>query len=356
MRNVMKFNAAVVSLMCVLAAPTTSAALQYSTQDGVMRVWGKVEEGDVEALKVHLTPAVQTVVLGGVTGGSWESGRDLGNIIDKAGVATVVHGSCAGWGCSMMFLSGKTRMFSAAGRPESQMLEIPVIPNLSNYTCGGVPCSEMNAWVRQHTKLHGADMEILHKSHFAATTNTGADELVFFPAQAKFSAGNVLHCAREVMEEKKQTFTLADCAPVMDATSLDRGIVTTDDAFSHPSLTVRKELAVPPATQYAALTATLDIHAALNDDCSSVQARFLRFDSPRALVVSDRGACFARSAQSPRPYADAMQACKASKAKCRFYAVDDSVVFVPFDKPLVAAKEDPLEGAAPTAAGARQNQ
>ena len=331
-------------LLAGLAVPSLAGAtLQYSTQDGVMRVSSKVEAKDVEGLKVQITPAVKVLVLAGVSGGSWEQGRDMAALVEKAEVTTVAHGLCTGWACSMMFLSGKSRMFSGAGRPESHELEIPFINYLPNYDCGGYHCTDISDWLGRHSKLVNADLTIYHKSVFTATTVTPPDFLIFFPAQAKATHGNVLHCAREIMEEKKKESTLADCLPMPGVTALNRGIVTTDEGFTHPSISVRDDMAAPAGSGYAKLEDPVDIGVALNDECRAIYTRFLHSDSPRAFVVSDKGDCFARFANSLRPHAEAQKACKASKAKCRFYAVDDKVVFVPFDKPLPRKAEVPKE-------------
>lgn len=327
------------ALLAGLLAYSPAHALQYSTRDGVMRVSGKYEGGDLEALRTHLAPDVKVVVLGDIQGGNWDQGRELADVIGHAGVTTVVHGTCSGWACSMMFLAGSQRMFSGAGRPESQRLEIPFIAYLPNYDCGGYHCTDIPDWLTRHTRLTNADLRIYHKSLITATSVTPPDFLEFLPAQARTSGSNVRHCARETIDAKKAEFALNDCFPVPEASALNRGIVTTDERFTHRSIRVKDDTDVPPASDYARIDDPIDTGLAMNVECRALRVHFLHSDSPRAIVVSRSGGCYIRTAQNLRPYAEAMAACKANRADCRFYAVDDAVVFVPFDKPVVGSAE-----------------
>jgi hypothetical protein len=324
-----------VLLAAMLVAPAMSmAALQFSTTGDVIQVRGTYQAGDVAVLKDKLTPEIKTVILSNATGGNWENGHDLAEVIEKANVTTVIHGICSGYVCSMMFLAGKQRMFSGDGRPATHHIQIPIINNLPSYTCDGVPCTAIPAWLRQHSKLSNSDLEVYHKSVFVSTTNRGSDLLEFFPSQANVSVGNALHCAREVMEEKQKDFSIADCKPIPGATALNKGIVTTDELFKHPTLSIREDRISPPPTDYAKLETPPDSKVTSSDECRRIYAKFLRNDSPRAFVVSSTGACYSRVAQNFHPHADAMNDCKKSNKKCRFYAVDTAIVFVPFDQAL----------------------
>lgn len=323
---------------------TASAALQFSTTEDVLRVWGKVDAGDVDLLKARLTPEIKTVVLTGVTGGDWTKGHDLGGLIESAGVTTVVHGLCGGWACPMMFLSGKQRMFNGVGRPEVHHLEFPFMDgNRAGYTYDGVSEAIISQWWHQHTKVSNSDLQIHHMSMFSSS-GLVLDYLHFFPAQAHFSRGNVLHCSGELIKEKKKDHILADCLPVSDASALSKGIVTTDEPFTHSGLTIKPDVPALPASSYAKLEDAPDAKVGLSEECKGAYVRFLRYDSPRAFVVTNSGGCYAANAQAFQPHSQAMNSCsKAVGAKnCRFYAEDGDVVFVPFDQPLPTAAPAPV--------------
>jgi hypothetical protein len=336
----------IVGAILLLGSMTTWADLQYSFNGDVLRVWGTAEVGDVDGFKDKLTPAIKTVVVGNINGGDWVVGRDLGALVAKAGVTTVVHGNCYGWVCPMIFLSGKSRMFSGAGRAAVHQLELPIIPLLGNYTCWGINCSTVMEWFRQRTRLSDADMAIYHKSLFVATNDSNPDYLHFFPDGAGFSHGDALHCAGETIAEKKGDFLLADCVPMKDATALNKGIVTTDERFVHPGLTIKADIAVPPPSGYARIEDLPDASLGLVGECNAVYRRFLRADAPKAFVLSRTGSCNATDAQAFRPYAQALDNCVRSKGvkNCRFYAVDDNVVFVPFDPFKMTTESSPAPG------------
>lgn len=337
-----KYLAALLAAACLISAGAAQAELLYTTNGDVLLVWGKPETDDIQKFKKKLTPSIKTIVLTGVTNGTWELGRDLGAVIEDAKITTVIHGFCGGYACPMMFLSGKVRMFSGAGRPEVHRIEIPFMNSArTNWTYNGISATAITEWWRKHTDLSDGDMREYHESVFVPSNYSLLDYLDFFPATAKFSKGNVLHCSGEKFAKLKFK-SLADCMPVNDATALNKGIVTTDALFVHPSLVIKTDIVPPPPSKFAALEDKPAASVKLTDECAEIYERFFTLDSPRAFVVSDTGGCQARGAQVFQPYSMAMAACKKASTNgvCRFYAVDNEVVFVPFGQPLPESVPD----------------
>ena len=127
-----------------------------------------------------------------------------------------------------------------------------------------------------------------------------------------------------------------DCMPDKNATALSKGIVTTNERFTHASLEFKPDMAVPASTNFAKLE---DMPALkLSDACKTAYKDYLKYPNPRAFVISENGACHWASPQTIAPYSIALNNCnKANNNTCRFYAVDDQVVFTPFNQPLPEA-------------------
>lgn len=307
--------------------PTAHSALTLWTQGDLMIISGKAEAGDVTQLQAKLTPAIRFVVLHSPNGGTWTLAENLAAVVEKARVTTVVHGPCIRFVCPMLFLAGEQRMFSGNGRPESHYVALQF--DRIGFVTGDdhTPYRMVHEWWLRHTHLRNADLETVSPLFFNKVSNH-SDQLIFFPDAAEFSRGNVLHCADEMREANEPQY-FSDCLPVEDASAHQRGIVTTVDTFSRPRiLSVRPDVAPPSPSGIAALE---DIPVAeISDECKRKYKIFLKQDSPRAFVVAEDGGCNWANAQTFRPHAFAMGLCLKHSKDCRYYTVDNSVVFTPF--------------------------
>jgi hypothetical protein len=336
-----------------------NAALSFLTTGDMLQVSGKAEIGDLEKLTASLSPEIRTIVLLGPDGENWSLARDMSAQIESRKLTTVAQGSCSSFTCALMFLGGTTRMFSGAGRPETHyvMLNFWEANTGSSYgiTADKTPMNEVLTWWSAHTKLSGSDLRVYHESIFSRIGGDFYyDRKVFFPDSAKVSPANVLHCAGEQEQKLKRRQTFPECMPVRNASALSKGIVTTNELFKHPNLSVANDIEAPAATTYAKLEDKLQLK--LNDACQAQYELFLKQDAPRAFVVSANGVCAMRNALSPRPNYFALEACKRANnpGDCRFYAIDDKVVFTEFDQPAPTpvAATAPKAVKAPTATGA----
>lgn len=329
---------------------SAQAALSFMTTGDLLKVWGKAEIGDEEKLAAKLTPEIKTVVLQSPDGSNWSLARDLGEKIEARGVTTVAHGPCSSFTCAMMFLSGKQRLFSGAGRAETHyvVLSFWEANTGSNHaiTSDRSTMDDVLTWWSGHTKLKGSDLRVHHDSMFYTRGSTFRyDHKIFFPAEARVSPANVLHCSGEKEEKLGRSLYFSECMPAQDASALGKGIVTSNERFAHPEIKAQEDIAAPAPSQYAKLTDPLTLP--LNDTCRENYELFRTLDAPRAFVVSSNGGCAMRNAQSFRPRYFALEACKKleNPGSCRLYAVDDEVVFTPFDQPqakttTAAAKQD----------------
>ncbi len=125
---------------------------------------------------------------------------------------------------------------------------------------------------------------------------------------------------------------------VKDATALSKGIITTEELFTHPELREDSDVAPPAATNVAKIDDKPI--ARMGDSCVEDYKNFLRQDSPKAFVVSSKGGCNWNNAQAFRPYKSALDNCKKrADLECRFYAIDDTVVFTPFEDNVAEAPQ-----------------
>ncbi|MDP5238135.1 hypothetical protein Q9Q94_01255 [Uliginosibacterium sp. 31-16] len=335
---------ALIITCCMTMHGTANAALSYMTSGDMLKVWGKAEIGDVEKFSAKLTTDIKTVVLQSPDGPNWSLARDLGKQIEERKLTTVAHGACNTFTCAMMFLSGSQRMFSGAGRGEIHyvMLSFWEANTGSNHgvTPDGSTMDDVLTWWSSHTRLSGSDLRVYHESMFYSRGGEFRyDNKVFFPIDAKVSPATALHCSGEKEGKLGRGLYFSECMPVKDASALSKGIVTTNERFSHPELTAPADIQAPGPSNFAKLETPLTLP--LNDKCKENYALFLALDAPRAFVVGSGGACTMRNAQSLRPNHFAMDACKKAEGagECRFYAVDDQVVFTPFGQALPKAPQ-----------------
>lgn len=328
----MTFSRKIVSAAICATAAISSAAnagLSFFNRDDLMIIHGKAESADVAKLKEKLTPAIKTIVLRSPTGMDWATARELGDVIAAASVTTVVHGACEQLACPAMFLSGKNRMFSGASRPETHYVSLAI--GEPDFVFAGTQdkLRETMSWWKARTKLKGADLEVRHASFFSVTHfSETLDKVVFFPLQAKLPNGNAMHCSGSAKSR-----ALIDCAPIQDSDALVVGIVTTAESFTNPRLTEAADTVSPPPSGFA----RIDDREALpaGHSCKQFYAEYLRQPSPKAFVVNAQQGCSAANQQAFRPLQTAIARCQNSKgSECRAYAVDDQVVFVPFDQAL----------------------
>ncbi|MBS1208255.1 MAG: X-Pro dipeptidyl-peptidase family protein [Proteobacteria bacterium] len=300
-----------------------------------MFVHGKAEKGDADKLKERLVPAIKTVVLRSPTGMDWDIATALGKQIEKAEVTTVVHGGCYELVCPAMFLSGKQRLFSGTSRLETHWVSLYIGENTFVLKDTTTKLSDIHAWWQNHTKLSGRDVSVYRESFFSVLPNSAPmDRKVFFPIQAKYQNGNVIHCSGAA---KSQQFI--DCMPVPDASALSKGIITSADLFTDPRLKEPQDTPAPAPTGFAKLDAIDAVP--VGDNCKEIYKDFLKQPSPRAFYVNDSKGCGWQNAQSFTPNKSALSRCKQARpnGECRLYAVDDQVVFTPFDKPLPTAAD-----------------
>lgn len=316
-------------LALLLGAPAAQA-MKFFKRDGVLILYGTYASGDEARLDEALTPEVRTVILRSPNGGGLARGRELARRIERAGVTTVVHGPCTGMICPMLFLAGRERLFSGETRPEASYLRLTIasgyLPDTAGEDRGESWASQMDWW-RSHTRLTREQTQPLHAADTANLTPPAESKLFFHPA-AQTLRGSVMHCWGERQ-------AVPDCTALADTDALQLGIITRSERYRDVRvLRERPDLPRPRATAFAALAAAPG--QLVSEGCNKLYARFLDYDAPRAFVISASGGCFARSAQSLRPYAEALAACtKASPGReCRFYAVDDEVVFTDFSEPL----------------------
>ncbi|HSD37075.1 MAG TPA: hypothetical protein VLC92_06180 [Rhodocyclaceae bacterium] len=317
------------SSLCLGWAASAQSALTFWKSGDLMIVYGTIDQGDVEKVKRELTTAIKTVVIRAPLGMNFRAARDVAKVIEDAEVTTVAHGNCTELVCPMLFLSGKRRMFSGAGPASAHTLTIGIgEPTHVLSDDSGVKIETIHEWWREHTKLTRSDVSLSRDGFFSTTGNTSKfDRKVFFPAQAKFSKGNVLHCSGTAKSQQ-----LVDCRPVPDATALSKGIVTTDELFVDSRLTEASDVAVPAPTNLVALDAGQTLLA--SDRCKEIYRDYLKQDLPRAFVVSNKEGCHWASI-GIRPFERAMKACEKevlAGKECRFYSVDNGIVFTPFEQ------------------------
>ncbi|NSL57057.1 hypothetical protein [Uliginosibacterium aquaticum] len=321
----------------LLTLGTAHAMLSFTQKNEVLMVQGKAETGDADRLQAALTPGITTLVLRSPDGNNWQVASALAEKVEKAKLTTVAHGSCETFTCAMMFLAGQRRMFSGAGRPEMHYVSLLFGDTTYRQTEDQTAMSRVVSWWEDHTALSGKDLLIHRDSIFSTNMDGMYDRKVFFAPGAQHSLGAVLHCSGERAKKLGRYQYLSDCMTA-PGSALQKKIITTEELFTHEALTERADITPPPATQIAGLDSTPI--APLSEKCIEAYKLFLKQDSPRAFVVGADQSCKWANAQVARPYEVALYACRNAKiGECRFYAIDDKVVFVPFDQaaPVIAA-------------------
>jgi len=343
----------------LLIAGNAYAALNFWVKGDLMIIYGKAEAGDPAKLKEKLTPAVRSIVLRGPSGTDWSLAKDLADIVSDAHVTTVVHGYCGEFVCPMIFLSGDKRMFSGVDRPELHYLSIWTdYDYFSPNNDSQITYKRINEWWHAHTKIPTNDLQVVKESWLSVTNerNHFSDNINFFSSSAKFSKGYTLRCLGSKRVQGKPQY-LIDCVPKPENSALLMGIVTTNDLFTHPDLRESADLTPPALTNVAKISDTPI--AALGENCRDLYKDYLRQDSPKAFVVSQNQGCRSSNAQWFRPYKSALEQCQKNNggAECHFYAIDNDVVFTPFDQtlPAIPTKIASRESAPPVPVLTQQN-
>lgn len=315
-----------------LLSQSAFATLTLWKSNDLMIVYGKAEPGDAEKFKEALSPGIKKLVLKNPTGMNFDLAREMAKTVEKAEITTVIHGGCTELVCPMLFLSGKQRQFSGARPLTAHSLTLGIGESSHVLSDSQTKISDIHSWWQRHTELTRDDLSIYRESAFAIIENRSKfDRKVFFPSGSGFSKGEVIHCSGTAKSQN-----LVDCHAVPGATALNKGIVTSNDLFIDERLYESADTVPPSPSGFAVLAGSLDVSS--SDNCKTMYQDFLKQDKPRAFVVSNKQGCNWASLGF-RPNERAMQNClkePLSGKECRFYAVDDAVVFTPFGTPLPA--------------------
>ncbi|WP_345532338.1 hypothetical protein [Viridibacterium curvum] len=297
------------------AMPLVSSGMTYTRFGDTLILSGPVETADIEQLKDQLVPEVRNLVFRGVSGRGGYEARHLADVVGSAKLTTVVHGQCS-YMCVRMFLFGKQRMFSAGTRLEASFIDISASILAKTGQAADVDVQFFRS---------AADIPYRYLARYVFALDSEKGErpslLVFHP-DAKTSKGSFMGC-------EKGDFIPA-CDALSDVDALSVGIITTRERFTHPGLQELDEIKVPAPSGVADLQDRPAVPT-LSDNCAGKRYEtFLRMEKPRAFVVSKAGGCYSADAQDILPYRQAMEACQKKGKDCRFYAVDDAVVFKPY--------------------------
>ena len=268
--------------------------------------------GDENKIEEALTPDVKYVVIRGVRNGDSVSTMTAARHIESANVTTVVQGYCA-FTCTRLFLAGKRRMFSGEGRLEATYLGL----GGRYYTDGGVVIDDY-AYVTSQTDIPGKFL----REYIQQRDNSLK---IFHPKAVLMKGSTVFGCGKKT--------NVSDCDALPSLTAINTRVITTEELYKSSNLVVKADDQPPPKSNFAKLTETPPIQT-LSDKCRNEDYReFLKQDSPRAFVISSSNACYWRNAQTFTPLKFAMEACQKAvgdTGTCKFYAVNDDVVFTPF--------------------------
>ncbi|MEC5398494.1 hypothetical protein [Uliginosibacterium sp. H1] len=301
---------------CLIAVTTPALAVNIFVNGEEMIVHGTLVDGDAEKIREAAKPGVKYIVLRnlGTTGsGKLADAMQVADAVKDAGLVTVLHGAC-GYACVRIFLAGRERMVSAGARLEASYLML----GGSFAGANGTASPTDYAYVSDRTDIPFGTM----LSYFQRRDR----KLMIFHPKAQTSKGSVLGC--------QETVAVPDCERLDSFDALSARIITTADLYESANTKEGSDLKPPAASNFAALADEPPI-ATLSDNCrAKYYQRFLTYDKPRAFVVSKNNGCYMAPAQRLQPLRVAMDDCvKAQRNNaqaCRFYAVDDDVVFKPF--------------------------
>lgn len=301
-------------LICVLSLflPTASMAINVFSNNDLVILWGDVKDGDDRKLEEALTPNIKYLAFRNLQGGGYDTMRRMFRVVKSANLTTVIHGSC-GFTCSRVFLAGKERLFSGESRPESHSFR----PG-GAFFADGSASSEDYAFLKSHSDIPGS----LIQDYAQQQKHT----LLVFPSNAKFSQNvTAFGC------DGKTYFSPGNCTPLKDLNAIGMKIITSDTLYKSVNLKEIDDLPAPQKTDFAKINDTPAIET-IHSNCRTKDYQdFLKQEKPRAFVIS-KSTCYRSNSTFFRPYKSPMDDCiKASGAdNCKFYAVDDDIVFTPF--------------------------
>lgn len=301
---------------CLVATAAPALAVTVFVNGEEMIVHGALVDGDAEKIREAAKPGVKYIVLrnlGSTGSGKLVDAMRVADAVKDAGLVTVLHGSC-GYSCVRIFLAGKERMVSGGTRLEASYLTLGGSFSGSH----GTASTDDFAYVSGRTDIPFGTM----LSYFQRSDR----KLMIFHPRAQTSKGSVLGC--------RETVAVPDCERLDTFDALSARIITTDTLYESTSTKEGGDLEPPAASNFAALGDEPPI-ATLSDNCrGKFYQRFLTYDKPRAFVVSKNNGCYMAPAQRLHPLRAAMDEClkvqRNNAQACRFYAVNDDVVFKPF--------------------------
>ena len=302
------------SLLCSLffLLPTTSMAINIFTNNDLVILWGDLKDGDDRKLEEALTPDIKYLAFRNLQGGGYDTMRRMFRVVKAANLTTVIHGSC-GFTCSRVFLAGKERIFSGEGRPESHSFR----PG-GAFFADGSASTEDYAFLKSNSDIPGSMIQDYAQQQ--------KHTLLVFPSNAKFSQQvTVFGC------DGKTYNSPGNCSPLKGVSATGMKIITSDATFKSANLKEAEDLMAPPKTDFAKINDAPAIET-IHTNCKTKDYQdFLKQEKPRAFVVS-KSTCYRSNSTFFRPYKLPMDDCiKAAGAdNCRFYAVDDDIVFTPF--------------------------
>jgi hypothetical protein len=301
-------------LICALALvlPTSSMAINVFSNNDLVILWGDVKDGDERQLQEALTPNVKYLAFRGLNGGSYDAMKRLSRVVKDANITTVIHGPCS-FTCSRIFLAGKERIFSGEGRPESHYF----MPS-GAFFADGSASSQDYVYLNSNSDIPGA----LIREYAQIQKRT----LLVFPMNAKFSqSATAFGC------DGKTYFSAANCTALKDVNALTMKIITSENVYRSANLKEAVDTPAPTKTDFAKISDAPAMET-IHNNCRTIDYQdFLKQEKPRAFVVS-RGSCYRTHGSFFRPNQTAMDNCKkvAGPDGCKFYAVDDDIVFSPF--------------------------
>lgn len=301
------------TFLVFLFISTNSSAINIFTNKDLVILHGDVIDGDDRKLEEALTPEIKYLVFRNMRGGGgYDTMRRMFRVVKSAKLTTVIHGQC-GFLCSRVFLAGKERIFSGEGRPEMHSFR----PNGAFFSDGSAS-SEDYAFLKSNSNIPGS----LIRDYAQQQKHT----LLVFPSNTKFSSGSTAYGC-----DGKTYFSPGNCLPLKEHNALNMEIITSDATYKSANLVESADLAKPPKTDFAKIGDAPALET-IHTNCRTKDYQdFLNQEMPRAFVVS-KGTCYRSNSTFFRPYKTPMDDCiKASGAEnCKFYAVDDDIVFAPF--------------------------
>ena len=307
--------------LCLAAG--AAQAMDVRVLEDQLILSGQVVDGDLGRFEKALAanPKITTIILRNSPGGHPQTGFRVGEIIRQKGLTTAVSGYCYS-SCSRMYLGGVRRIFTDDYPPGATNIGFH-----GHYKKDGTLDTELmkktglRNWIIKF--LDGkADVALVDR-WVNIPVNTGLVHF-FNPARVKRGGVSTFFCGGSEPAEALPF----KCEGVAKS-ALDLGVATAADIIQSRD---QKELGsvVPPIPRPSGFAEVSDI-AKLpvdNEAARNEYRRFLEVGTHRAFAVSQDRKSWAWSAAGIATAATALQGCaERAKGPCRFYAVDDEVVW-----------------------------